>query len=189
MRESGYSDKGINALLTKFNDAGPRSAPTMAFSQTVAGRPQSGADGNRINRWLLPVDQKQYASECVAKLVGTRYIFQALSMDGAPPLPSNRITSIFRWLLGHDILPGQYLDPILLLPLNFDEMFDSPRGITSGHLVPLSRGSGLHNIENTFLQSKRSNDLQSDNTLEELLELIEGILARHNLSFRENEGE
>ena len=179
LRERGYPDKGIQALLTKFNDAGPRSAPTAAFSKTVAGRPQSGADGNRINRWLLEPDHKQYATECEARLVGTRYIFQALSMTGAPVAPSGTIQHSFHWLVGHDITPGSYLDPVLLLPLNFNEMFNEPRTITSGHFIPLSRGVGLHNIGNTFLQSKKSNDLQSDNTLEELLAMISGVLDRH----------
>ena len=179
LREKSYPDKGINALLTKFNDAGPRSAPTMAFSKTVAGRPQSGADGNRINRWLLEPRHKQYASECEARLVGTRYIFQALSMTGAPSVPSRTIENSFHWLVGHDIAPGAYLDPVLLLPLDFNEMFNEPRTITSGHFIPLSRGTGLHNIRNTFLQSKKSNDLQSDNTLEELLAMISGVLERH----------
>ena len=179
LREEGYPDKGIQALLTKFNDAGPRSAPTAAFSKTVAGRPQSGADGNRINRWLLEPGHKQYATECEARLVGTRYILQALSMTGAPVAPSGTIQHSFHWLVGHDITPGSYLDPVLLLPLNFNEMFNEPRTITSGHFIPLSRGIGLHNIGNTFLQSKKSNDLQSDNTLEELLAMISGVLDRH----------
>jgi len=179
LRDCGYPDRGINALLTKFNDAGPRSAPTMAFSQTVAGRPQSGADGNRINRWLLEPDHKQYATECEAKLVGTRYIFQALSMIGAPAVPNDTIKKSFQWLLGHQIQPGNYLDPVLLIALNFNEMFDNPRTITSGHFKPLSRGIGLHNTGNTFLQSKKSNDLQSDNTLDELLTMISGVLTRH----------
>ena len=180
LREKEYPDRGIQALLTKFNDAGPRSAPTAAFSKTVAGRPQSGADGNRINRWLLEPGHKQYATECDARLVGTRYIFQALSMTGAPSLPSGTIENSFHWLVGHKIKPGAYLDPVLLLPLNFNEMFNEPRTITSGHFVPLSRGTGLHNIRNTFLQSKKSNDLQSDNTLEELLDMISGVLIRHS---------
>ena len=179
LRDQNYLGKGIQALLTKFNDAGPRSAPTAAFSKTVAGRPQSGADGNRINRWLLEPGHKQYATECEARLVGTRYILQALSMVGAPSVPMHTIEKSFHWLLGHEIRPGFYLDPVLLIPLVFNEMFENPRMITSGHFVPLSRGNDLHNIRNTFLQSKKSNDLQSDNTLEELLEMISGVLERH----------
>lgn len=177
---AGYALSGTNALLTKFNDAGPRSAPTAAFSKVKPGRPQSGADGNRINRWLLPNDHKQYATESEARLVGARFILQALSLDGAPEIPDNPFVDTFTgWLVTDRIVPGAYLDPIMLEPIDFDEMFENPRIVTSGHIIPLSHGGGVHSIENAFLQLKKSNDLQGDNAVEELLEMMEGILKRH----------
>ena len=177
--ESGYERRGIDAILTKINDAGPRSAPTAAFSKVKPGRPQSGADGNRINRCLLPKDHKQYASKREARLVGVRYILQALSMQNAPEVPGNPLAEAFVWLVGHEVRPGEYLDPVMLLPIDFGELFAEPRSVTSGHLIPLSHDDGFHTIDNTFLQLKKSNDLQGDNAVVELLEMLEGILKRH----------
>ncbi len=179
LRSANFDERGTTALLTKFNDAGPRSAPTAAFSSVVPGRPQSGADGNRINRWLLPEGHKQYATEREARLVGTRFILQALSMQDAPEVPGNALRDDFMWLTGHIIEPGQYDDPVMKIPINFVEMFKDPRIVTSGHIVPLSHDGGFHTIENTFLQLKKSNDLQGDNTVDELLEMMQGILMRH----------
>lgn len=177
---AGYDLSGTNALLTKFNDAGPRSAPTAAFSKVKPGRPQSGADGNRINRWLLPDDHKQYATEREARLVGARFILQALSFSNAPEVPDNPFVDTFDgWLVNHRIVPGIYLDPVMLEPIDFNEMFENPRIVTSGHLTPLSHDGGFHTIENAFLQLKKSNDLQGDNAVNELLEMMEGILQRH----------
>jgi hypothetical protein len=56
---SGVDPKKAQALVTKFRDAGRRSAPWMAFSSKVPGRPQDGKDGNRINRWLLQITLQQ----------------------------------------------------------------------------------------------------------------------------------
>ncbi len=180
LRSCNYDDRKITALLTKFNDAGPRSAPTAAFSSVLPGRPQSGADGNRINRWLLPQDHKQFASEAEGRLIGTRFILQALSMQNAPEIPGNDYGDGFRWLLGHRLAPGEYLDPVMKEPIDFVELLNEPTLVTSGHFIPLSRDDGRHIVENTFLQLKKSNYLQGDNTLDELLEMMQRILARHS---------
>ncbi len=44
---AGSTQKKVNALKTKFRDAGRRSAPWKPTSSRVPGRPQDGADGNR----------------------------------------------------------------------------------------------------------------------------------------------
>jgi hypothetical protein len=67
--KQGHPPEITRAIHTKFNDAGRRSAPWRAFSKKMPGRPQDGGDGNRINRWLLPVDHKFYATEKIATLV------------------------------------------------------------------------------------------------------------------------
>ena len=55
---AGYSAKNIQTLITKFRDAGRRSAPWQPASQKVPGRPQDGADGNRRLRWLFESEHK-----------------------------------------------------------------------------------------------------------------------------------
>lgn len=167
----------ITALLTKYNDAGPRSAPWRAVSKRVPGRPQDGRDGNRINRWKLPKDHKFYSTRRDGVLVGIKYIFQTLSMDGAPETPQE-LSDSYRWLTGHDIGPGQFRDPIQLVGVDIGDVIENPRLITSGHLHPLDRG-GRHLPENTSLMLKVSNDLQGNLTVEELLDMIQGILQRH----------
>ena len=179
LESQGVSSTRIKALRTKFRDAGRRSAPWQATSSVVPGRPQDGDDGNRINRWLLPSDHKFYATEVIATLVEVKYYFQCLSMEGAPPLPPNTIQDKFDWLLGHSIVPGCYLDPIQLLPINFTQVLQEPRLIQSGHLHPLDRG-GVHHPTNTFLMLARSNQLQGNLTIEELLDLMRYIVAAHN---------
>ena len=177
LRDAGFLPGKVTALLTKFNDSGPRSAPWRPVSSRVPGRPQDGSDGNRINRWLLPEDHKFYSTRRDGTLVGIKYILQTLSMDGAPPSP-HELSDLFRWLTGHDIGPGQFKDPIALVGVSLEAVIDSPRLITSGHLHPLDRG-GQHVPMNTSLMLKTSNDLQGNHTVEELLDMIEGILQRH----------
>jgi len=175
---AGFQDQKINALNTKFNDSGPRSAPWKPTSSRVPGRPQDGQDGNRINRWELPQDHKFYADEVTARLVGVKYFLQALSMKGVPALPPNSIQNSFVWLLGHPVEPGQCLDPIQLAPISFSKIIENPRSIESGHVIPLDRG-GKHIPSNTFLMESQSNRIQNNLTLDELWIWIEKILRKH----------
>jgi hypothetical protein len=176
--QNGFDATRAKALTTKFRDAGRRSAPWRVFSKRVAGRPQDGADGNRINRWLLPEDHKFYANERDATLVEIKYYLQTLSMTGAPVVSNAQFRSAFTWLVGHDVEPGLYEDPITLEPIDFQSFLDEPRTVTSGHIFPLDRG-GRHVPDNTFLQLKKINDLQGNNTVDELLLLIDAIVRRH----------
>ena len=167
----------VTALLTKYNDAGPRSAPWKAVSSRVPGRPQDGSDGNRIQRWKLPNNHKFYSTRKDGTLVGIKYILQTLSMDGAP-VGSKDLSRSYRWLTGHGIGPGQFGDPIQLIGVSLAEVIKTPRLITSGHMNPLDRG-GRHVPANTSLMLKTSNDLQGNLTVEELLDMIQGVLQRH----------
>lgn len=178
LRRAGYPSPGIRAIITKFRDAGRRSAPWRPVSSRVPGRPQDGADGNRLNRWLLPDDHKFYASERDATLVEIRYFLQALSMRGAPPVVDGESLNSWAWLLRGRFGEGAYLDPIQLMPIEFDDFFASPRIVTSGHHEPLDRG-GRHEPGNTFLTLKESNELQGNRKLEELLERMYYIVEAH----------
>lgn len=178
LTSAGFNETNINAICTKFNDAGPRSGPWKKNSSRVIGGPQDGKDGNRINRWHLPEDHKFYATEIDATLVGVKYFLQALSMEGAPPLPPNSIQNSFIWLLGHPVEPGKYLDPIQLKPISFQRLIGHPRSIESGHLTPLDRG-GRHISSNTFLMESESNRIQNNLTLDELLLWMEKTLRRY----------
>lgn len=179
----GHDTRQITRLTTKFRDAGRRSAPWRPTSSRVPGRPQDGADGNRINRWLLPADHKFYADEVTASLVEIRYHLQALSMVDAPLIPNGKLKIAFNWLLGHSIEPGNYLDPIQLIPISLKDVIADARIIQSGHLIPLDRG-GLHKPDNTFLMLKGSNQLQGNLTLAELLSLMQEIIDRHKKRHR-----
>lgn len=176
--EAGYQGRNITALTTKFRDAGRRSAPWKPTSGRVPGRPQDGADGNRRPRWHFSPDHKFYADEKNATLVEVKYYLQTLAMQDAPPLPVDSFQTAFLWLLGHPVLPGEYKDPIQLIPINFIQFIQDPRSVQSGHLVPLDRG-GRHIPENTFLMLARSNQLQGNLTVSELIELMAQIVDRH----------
>lgn len=178
MLRAGHEDRQITRLTTKFRDAGRRSAPWRPASSRVPGRPQDGSDGNRINRWLLPTDHKFFASEVNATLVECKYYLQALSMTGAPPLPELFDASLFTWLIENPVIPGKYLDPIQLIPIDLHQVVDDARKIQSGHLIPLDRG-GRHEPSNAFLMLARSNQLQGNLTVPELLELMAQIVRRH----------
>jgi hypothetical protein len=176
---NGFSEREVTKLTTKLRDAGRRSPPWSAFSNRVPGRPQDGADGNRRLRWLFEPDHKFYADEIVATLVEVKYYLQVLSMTNCPPLPEDTIQDKFSWLVGHRILPGEYKDPIQLIPIDLKEILKDLRQIHSGHLIPLDRG-GRHEPKNTFLVLARSNQLQGNLTLSELLLLMEQIIKRHS---------
>ncbi|MBD2487770.1 hypothetical protein [Aulosira sp. FACHB-615] len=180
-----YEDKKIQALITKFRDAGRRSAPWKPTSERVPGRPQDGADGNRRLRWLFEPDHKFYANEVDATLVEIKYFLQTLSMAEAPTLPVDSIQESFIWLLGHPIEPGMYLDPIQLVPIEFSQLINTPKTIQSGHLIPLDRG-GRHTPDNTFLMLDRSNQIQGNQTLEELLQLMERVVRGYQEKRKNN---
>ena len=173
-----YDKRAIVRLTTKFRDAGRRSAPWKPTSSRVPGRPQDGSDGNRINRWLLPVDHKFYADEQTACLVEIKYYLQALSFKNAPRVENKQFRESFSWLLDAPIEPGNYLDPIQLIPIDMDIVINDARIIQSGHIFPLDRG-GKHVPTNTFLMLARSNQLQGNLSVEELLQLMEDIVNKH----------
>ena len=175
---NGIPKNQITPLCTKFRDAGRRSAPWKQYSERVPGRPQDGADGNRIRRWALEPDHKFYANEVDATLVEIKYYFQAFSMEAAPPLPNNSIQNDFLWLLGHPIEPNNYFDPIQLIPIDLSIFIENPRIVQSGHLIPLDRG-GRHIPSNTFLMLAISNQLQGNQTVDELITLMDQIVKRH----------
>lgn len=178
MLRDGHDARQVTRLTTKFRDAGRRSAPWRPTSSRVPGRPQDGADGNRINRWLLDKSHKFYADEVTATLVEIKYYLQALSMSGAPELPDESLKSAFSWMLEHKIEPGNYVDPIQLIPINIQDVVSDARTVQSSHLVPLDR-EGKHEPKNAFLMLPRSNQLQGNQTIDELLILLEEVLARH----------
>ena len=178
LRQAGFSEKGIKAIVTKLRDAGRRSPPWRPTSSRIPGRPQDGADGNRRLRWFFEPGHKFYADEVTATLVEIRYYLQILSMKNAPPLPEGAFQEDFIWLTGHKIEPGIYKDPIQLIDIDLQEVLENPRLCQSGHLIPLDRG-GRHELSNAFLILARSNQLQGNMTLDELLQLMHEILERH----------
>ncbi len=183
--KAGHNGRNVTAVMTKFRDAGRRSAPWRPTSSRVPGRPQDGADGNRINRWLLPRDHKFYATEVVATLVEVKYILQSLSMDNAPIVEDVLPAGLFTpWLLENDVRPGAYVDPVQLVPINFHEFISNPRAVQSGHLNPLDRG-GKHTPDNTFLMLSRSNQLQGNLTVQELIDLMRTIVQKHDEARKE----
>lgn len=179
LSEAGFAETKIKALRTKFRDAGRRSAPWKPTSSRVPGRPQDGSDGNRINRWLLPSNHKFYATEKIATFVEIKYYLQALSMQNAVEINEDLRQIFTPWLLPHNIEVGEYLDPIQLINIDFNEFINNPRIIQSGHLLPLDRG-GIHHPDNTFLMLSESNQIQGNHTLRELLARLKGIIERHD---------
>lgn len=176
--EAGIDKRVVTAILTKFCDAGRRSPPTSAFSSILPGRPQSGSDGNRTKRWLLDKQHKFYAEEIPATLVEVKYILEALSMDRAPRLATDEARDAFIWLIGHEVIPGAYRDPIQLIPISFADFCSDRKLIQSGHIYPLDRG-GRHEPGNAFLMLARSNQLQGNNTVSEMISLMRSIADRH----------
>ena len=175
----GFPARDVTRLTTKLRDAGRRSPPWTPHSNRVPGRPQDGADGNRRLRWLFPTDHKFYADEITATLVEVKYYLQVLSMTNAPYLPENTIQDKFPWLVKHKVSPGEYKDPIQLIPIDLKLILKDLRNLHSGHLAPLDRG-GKHEPKNTFLVLARSNQLQGNLTLDELLALMNRIVTLHN---------
>lgn len=173
-----YPKRDVIRITTKFRDAGRRSAPWKPTSSKVPGRPQDGSDGNRINRWLLPKTHKFYADEATACLVEIKYYLQALSFKNAPLVNNSRFNKAFTWLIGKDIAPGTYLDPIQLVPIDMNIVIKDARTIQSGHILPLDR-KGKHHPKNTFLMLSRSNQLQGNLSVDELLDLMKEILKKH----------
>jgi len=176
---NGVEARQITRLTTKFRDAGRRSPPWQPGSETGNRRPQDGADGNRRNRWLFERVHKFYADEVTATLSEIRYFLQTLSMQGAPEIPGGRLETEFMTILGHPLKPGMFLDPIQKIPVEFQKFVNNPRYLESGHYVPLGKG-GRHTPDNATLMLRDSNRLQADLTVNELLEIMAGILERQD---------
>jgi hypothetical protein len=86
------------------------------------------------------------------------------------------IKNIFTpWLVKHEIVPGAYRDPVQRIQINFIEFINEPRLIQSGHLDPLDR-DGRHVPENTYLMLYRSNQIQGNMKMEELIDLMTKIV-------------
>ncbi|MBR0318569.1 MAG: hypothetical protein IJQ86_04695 [Spirochaetia bacterium] len=182
---SKYPERDVRRITTKFRDAGRRSAPWKPTSSRVPGRPQDGSDGNRINRWLLPKTHKFYADEQTACLVEIKYYLQALSFNNSPSINREDFNNAFNWLLDKPIKPNNYLDPIQLIPIDMDAVIKDARIIQSGHIFPLDRG-GKHHPQNTFLMLARSNQLQGNLSVDELLDLMQEILIKHGKIINQN---
>lgn len=175
--ENGYDIADITAVRKKFHDAGRRSAPWRATSSLLPARPQNGDDGNRINRWLLPPEHKFYADEVTATAVEIKYYLQLLSMVNAPHIDDSLVKA-FEWLLPNPVKPGNFQDPIQLIDIDFNEVMADASIIQSGHLLPLDR-EGKHEPANASIMLARSNQLQGNLTIKELLNLLKDILIRH----------
>lgn len=176
-----FEKKKITALTTKFRDAGRRSAPWQPTSKKVPGRPQDGRDGNRINRWLMDKNHKFYATEIDATLVEIKYYLQTFSMTNAPNINhlNINIKNIFTpWLIEHEVKPGMYKDPLQREKIDFRDFINDPATIQSGHLIPLDRG-GKHKLNNTFLMLKRSNIIQGNLKINEVVNLMDKIVKEH----------
>lgn len=170
-------------LLTKVYDITIRSAPTESHSSEVAGLPQSGTDGNRRSRWEYEESHPYYATETTSILTFCRFLLQFFCISDAPELPSeldcDGLASLL--LIEDGISSGTYTDPISLAEVgswNDLRTAEGRRGFELGHFIPYARG-GRHTLENAFLQTNQSNRIQSNNTLEELLEWASSFLERH----------
>jgi len=150
-----------------------------------ARSPQTGADGNRQNRWLFPANHPFYADEKTATLTEVKYYLQTLSMQDAPSLPTAQLQNRFSQLLGHELAPGKFLDPLQKIPVSFAKFSQDLRYVESGHLVPLSRG-GKHTPENSTLMLKDSNRLQGDFTVDEVVQLMKNTLEKHGFTVEGN---
>jgi len=110
----------------------------------------------------------------------------ALSFKNAPPVNNEIFEKSFKWLLENDIKPDNYLDPIQLISIDMNDVINEARLIQSGHLFPLDRG-GRHEPNNTFLMLARSNQLQGNLSVDELLKLMEHIITRHRKNIKQSD--
>ena len=178
MVAEGHDSRDVTRITTKFRDAGRRSPPWRPSSSIVPGRPQTGADGNRRNRWLFEPEHRYYADEVTATLVEVKYYLQAFSMTNSPEVPCHGFSDVWGWLIDHRVIPGEYRDPIQLVPIDLNRFVENRRWVESGHLIPLDRG-GRHSPTNAFLMIIGSNRLQGNLTIDELLALMNRIIQRH----------
>jgi len=168
----------LKSILTKFTDSGRRSAPWRDGSETGHRRPQDGADGNRQNRWLFDPAHEYYATKSMGSLVEIRFILQTLCMQNAPQLPSDTLKDSFNGILGHELLPGKFLEPLTKESPDFNEFVNDRRYIESGHVIPHAR-DGRHNYNNATLMLRDSNRQQADFTIDECVEKMKRILSNH----------
>lgn len=176
--QAGIDETVLKSILTKFTDSGRRSAPWRDGSETGHRRPQDGADGNRQNRWLFDPAHEYYATKSMGCLVEIRFILQTLCMQNSPQLPSDILKDSFNGILGHDLTPGKFLDPLTKESPDFNEFVRDRRYIESGHVIPHAR-SGKHNYKNATLMLRDSNRQQADYTIDECIQNMALVLSNH----------
>jgi hypothetical protein len=95
------------------------------------------------------------------------------------PVCAYPIQTLFTpWLIKHQVEPGAYRDPVQRVQIDFKSFIHDPRLLQSGHLDPLDR-DGRHVPENTFLMLARSNQIQGNMKMDELIELMTTIVQDH----------
>ncbi len=186
LTEHGFESRVIEAILRKFNDSGRRSPPWQQGNEDGHRRPQDGADGNRQNRWLFPEDHPYYATQSMGCMVEIKFVLQTFSMINIPNLPSDVLTNSFTGLLGHELSPGQFLDPLTGGQINFAEFAIDRRYLESGHINPHGRG-GRHDYNNATLMLRDSNRQQADLTIDECIENMAIILRNHGFTVENTE--
>lgn len=182
--EQGIDERVVESMLRKFTDAGRRSPPWQAGSETGHRRPQDGADGNRQNRWLFSEDHEYYATKSMGCLVEIKFVLQTLSMVNVPNLPSNILRNSFSVILNHELVPGEFLDPLTGDSIDFNEFVRDRRYVESGHIIPHGR-EGRHNYNNATLMLRDSNRQQADLTIDECIENMARILRNHGFNVEE----
>ena len=124
-------------------------------------------------------NHKFYADEKTATLVELKYYLQALSMKNAPDIGKYGVKQNFHpWLVESPVVAGNYMDPIQLEVMDFEELLSNPRNFQSGHIYPLDRG-GRHQPSNTFLMYYRSNQIQGNLSVEELIAFMDKVVKKH----------
>ncbi|HEC88377.1 MAG TPA: hypothetical protein ENI52_03580 [Thermoplasmata archaeon] len=152
--------------------------------------------GKRTARWILNRDHPEYCTKNEALQVAKKLTWQMLLSKGSPPinpelkellLCDNEDCKLF---IGHEgrcnteEVPFGITRCHLCKKIIYFEDFDrdakrDPLSIQIGHSIPLSRTTRGHNVRNVVWAHRKCNQIQSEQTLYEVLENMSTILEAH----------
>lgn len=157
--------------------------------------------GYRKARWLLKKDDKEYCSKEEALETAKKLTWLMLLSEGNNPIPEeirnlllckNKDCALF---IGHNGLCGQGINEVTNCPLckqiislndfNKDGRKD-PLAIQLGHFIPLSRQINGHNARNVVWIHRKCNEIQSEQTMDELIKSLMNIVKSHGYNILSN---
>lgn len=148
----------------------------------------------RKARWILNKTDKEYCSKDDALDTAKKLTSLMLLSEGNKPISEDLKklllckTKECTLFVGHEGSCGQGVNEVTNCPLckqiislnDFDrDARKDPMSVQLGHFIPLSRQNNGHNAKNVVWIHRKCNEIQSEQTMDELIKSLMNIVKSH----------